>query len=236
MILLNYYKQVKENITKELFKAGIKNVKIHLYNDSVFVNSVENTAPVILFKYKDVAWQTSSQREYRATVIFNIYVVLNTNKEQDYTQALTLSDIVNETVLLHPTQEEIQLNIQELEEGKQVRQLIPNVVQKVKENQQTVEGDFWEKNNFFIWEIQFETSLIESVYKKRYTLITNNVFSIEDLSDPVYKEEIKNKLASEGIDLDFYLSLSEDDKVKLVSDQVTHEVKSLKNKIVKLNK
>lgn len=225
MIVLDFYNQVKEQLYKTLYPKGIKDIRVLLYSDTVFSPSKTNKFPLFLFKYNDITWQTSSEREYKATVSFSVYIVLAPDKKQDYTKALLLANKVDQAILLYPTSKDIHDNRQAILKGDTNQELIANSVQKLKEKQCTVEEYSWEKNDYFIWEIQYATTLVEKTYKKKYTLLTNGAFKTEDLKDADKKEEIRNQLATMGIDLKTYLSLSKDQKAKLIDQELTYDVK-----------
>jgi len=245
MVLLDFYNQIKERLRVVNSSENGKAIKTVLYNDTVFLSDQLNDFPSFLFKYKDIEWQTSSEREYKASVLFSIYIVLPPNATQDYTTGLQLAQKVNEALLSKPStliikeeKEETVLKEERKEtfeevpvEEAELRQLIgedliTDSIQKLQEKQCTVEGEYWKKNDFFIWEIQYKTTLVEKSYKKRYTLLTNDAFKIQDLNNPINKEKIRLLLAEIGINLEDYLGLDEKDKVKLLEQSIQHIIQT----------
>lgn len=206
MILKHYYEQKKQQILAVVNK-GLSSkdaIELGLFNDLVFKPKSKATFPLIMFKYNDIIWNTSSENEYKADVNFSVFIVLNTSFEKDYIESFDLAQKIDTAILLHPTQSEIRQNKEDLIAEKTEISLITNSAFKIREGQYTVEDDNWEKSEYFIWEINYKTTLIERAYKKRYTMVANNAFVKADLNTEAKKEEVKNSLKKLGYNLDDY--------------------------------
>ncbi|MFZ0597624.1 MAG: hypothetical protein WAM46_11645, partial [Flavobacterium sp.] len=70
MILKDFYTEKKIAIENELSTFA---PTVHLYSDAIF--KTEITAPVVMFKYDTITWETSSEKNYKADVAFCLYVV-----------------------------------------------------------------------------------------------------------------------------------------------------------------
>ncbi len=221
MILKEYYEQKKQAILKKVGEEG-RSINVELFNDSVFTNTDYNF-PLILFKYKNIVWNTSSEQEYKADVEFSICVVLSPTRA-DYLEVFDIANQVDQAILLNPTRGDIIQNKDDISLDDTILPLITNSTFKTSEGQYVVEDDFWEKNNFFIWEINYKTTLIETAYKKRYALVSNGFFEKKDLR-PKNIEELRNKLSAIGFDLNDYHLVERDGKKLL-------EIKKIKEQLV----
>ncbi len=236
MILKEFYTQKKGVITtlvNEKRNAG-EQISIGLFNDLVFKAKAKVTFPLLMFKYNHVDWTTSSENEYKADVDFSVFVVLNTDFENDYLESFDLAKQIDRAILLHPTDLELTKNRKALEKQETTSQLITNSAFKVKECQFTVEDDNWEKNEFFIWEINYKTTLIEKEYKKRYTMVTNGAFSKANLRNEKRKEKVKESLRVLGYDLNDYYEVEENGKKLLVFKKINEKI-NVNKKEVNLN-
>ncbi|MEM6829931.1 MAG: hypothetical protein AAF551_05405 [Bacteroidota bacterium] len=195
MVLLNYYIQIKNQLEKVLVDRGKPSVSVSFYSDTVFTAPEAVRFPLLLFKYDRVDWQTSAEREYKASVSFCVYVVMEPEAQHDYTEALQIASMVDRAILLTPSS---------LSNENEV--VTAGSIHKCCEKQCTVDEYPWEKNQYFIWEITYETTLIERALKKNYTLLTNGVFTKQELDDPDRRLAIENQLAQKGIVLEDYLS------------------------------
>ncbi|AXT59712.1 hypothetical protein D1816_04855 [Aquimarina sp. AD10] len=230
MILQQYYEQKKEKIDS-IVNAESNRVRIGLYSDRVFDEEDEDE-PVIMFKYNDVVWNTSSEKEYKADVDFSVYIVLNDKFERDYIESFEIARQVDEAILLHPNRSEIIINNEAIADGETEIELIKNSALKVKECQYTVEEDHWKKNNFYIWKITYKTTLIEKEYKKRYTMISNGAFNRRELEQK--EEQVRVNLRKLGYDLDDYNNVEYNGKQLLVLKNVKEKLTINKDKKVTL--
>lgn len=177
MILETYYEQKKEKIEELLVDK-----QVHLYNDYAFTTTGASsfTFPLLMFRYDDVSWTTSSEKEYKADVTFCIDIVYSPNASENM-DMFDLAAKVDDAVLKFPTRNDIIGN----------ETLISNSVLKLREENLSLENDYWEKSNYKIWRITYKTTLIEKDQKQKYTLITNrDVFPTS--------EDLNNYLSSEG--------------------------------------
>ncbi len=236
MILKEFYTQKKGVITALVNekRKPEEQISIGLFNDLVFKSKSKVKFPLIMFKYNHVKWNTSSENEYKADVDFSVFVVLNTDFENDYLESFDLAKQIDKAILLHPTKTELIENNEALEKGETSAQLITNSAFKIKECQATVEDDNWEKNEFFIWEINYKTTLIEKEYKKRYTMVTNGSFSKANLKNEKRKEKVKESLRELGYDLNDYYEKEKDGKKLLIFKEVK-ETLNVNNKKINLN-
>ncbi len=233
MILQQYYEQKKEKIDS-IVNANGNRVRIGLYSDRIFDEEDEDE-PVIMFKYSDVVWNTSSEKEYKADVCFSVYIVLNDKFEKDYIESFELARQVDQAILLHPNRSEIRSNQEAISNGDTEIELIKNSALKVMEGQYTVEEDNWKKNNFYIWEIKYKTTLIEKEYKKRYTMISNNAFKKRQLDGGEKEALVRKNLLALGYDLDDYKEVEYNGKKLLVFKKVKEELSINNTKEVVLN-
>ncbi|MEP0263805.1 hypothetical protein [Dokdonia sp.] len=177
MILREFYLDKKERIEAEMgFSGSIPDIT--LYNDNVFRNPPIST-PTLLFKYDCVDWETSSEQTYKADVTFCIYIILPLQgtlaSAQSYEDVFDISQNIDKAIL---SREETTRSTGAM--------LNTNSTFKIKEKQYcNHEQDNWEKTNYFIWEISYKTTLVETELKKRYRLIYNGV-SEEDLISQGY--------------------------------------------------
>lgn len=169
MILKNFYTEKKAAITDNLTNVANVVPRVHLYSDSVFNETITTT--IIMFKYDAIDWQSSSEKTYKADVNFSIYVVLpkaNTNWN-NYEEAFEIAAKIDKAILSKPTIGSIHSS---------------HSTFKVHEKQVlNSNANYWNKSDYFIWEIAYKTTLVENVLKKKYTLITNGTTAdaIEDL-------------------------------------------------------
>ncbi|GAA4271636.1 hypothetical protein U6A24_13705 [Aquimarina gracilis] len=235
MILQQYYEQKKDKILSIVNADRPKRndkIQVGLYSDSIFRGGDEERNPVIMFKYNEVVWNTSSEQEYKADVEFSIYIVLNNKFERDYIESFELAQQVDQAILLHPNKSEIRQNKEDIASGVTEIELITNSGFKIREGQYTVEEDHWEKNNFYIWEISYKTTLVEKEYKKKYTMLTNKFFTRGDLRRR--EEEVRKNLRKLGYDLDDYNQVTYNGKDLLVFKNVKEQLEINKQKNVDL--
>lgn len=221
MILKKYYEQ-KSNSIKTLLSNQFGDITVALYSDTVFTDT-SYSFPLVLFKYEKVAWNTSSEKEYKADVDFSVYIVLSPS-QSDYLEAFDIANSIDRAVLLHPNKQDLKQNKAAIAADPSVSELITNATFKVSECQHTVDDDFWEKNNFFIWEIGYKTTLIETIYKKRYTMITNDSFTESEVQNNT--EEIRLKLIELGFDLDDYYLAQKDGKPLLIFKNIEEQLET----------
>lgn len=233
MILQQFYEQKKAKIDQIINRNRPPGdqVRIGLFNDRVFSTANNNnktgTFPVVMFKYDEVIWNTSSEKEYKADVHFCIYIVLDADFNDDYLESFELARQIDEAILLNPTGEDIRLNKIEVERGITDIELITNATFKVREGQYTVEEYNWEKNNFYIWEMSYKTTLIERTYKKRYTMISNEFFTQEDLDDTDKRDQLAINLKKIGYDLNDYYVEGATDQKYLVLQNIDEKIQLL---------
>jgi hypothetical protein len=167
MILKDFYTEKKTAIETE-FTSNAPTV--HLYSDAVFKTAIET--PLVMFKYDTISWETSSEKNYKADVTFCLYVVLpvGTISSTSYEEAFEIASRVDKAVLSNS-------NLNAL--------IDTNSTFKVKERQCNNDEVYWSKNDYFIWEITYKTTLIENTLKKKYILF-NNGLSNEALEELGY--------------------------------------------------
>jgi len=167
MILKDFYSEKKNAIETE-FSTNAPTVQ--LYSDAVFKTTIDK--PLVMFKYDTISWETSSEKNYKADVSFCLYIVLpissftSTSYEEVFEMAYRL-----DKAILSPAASNAFIDT--------------NSTFKVKEKQYVNEDVYWDKNNYFIWEITYKTTLIENILKKKYILF-NNGLSNEELEDLGY--------------------------------------------------
>ena len=167
MILKDFYSEKKNAIETE-FSTNAPTVQ--LYSDAVFKTTIDK--PLVMFKYDTISWETSSEKNYKADVSFCLYIVLpissftSTSYEEVFETAYRL-----DKAILSPAASNAFIDT--------------NSTFKVKEKQYVNEDVYWDKNNYFIWEITYKTTLIENILKKKYILF-NNGLSNEELEDLGY--------------------------------------------------
>lgn len=231
MILQQYYEQKKAKIDSivNADRPGNRQIRIGLYNDRVFRDSEDSRDPVIMFKYGDVVWNTSSEKEYKADIDFCIYVVLQGRFANDYIESFEIARQIDRAILLHPDRAEIRQNKEDISSGATDIELITNSAQKVREGQYTVEEDHWDKNDFYIWKISYKTTLIEKEYKKKYTMITNRFFTKRKLENN--EQQVRRDLSDLGYDLNDYYEVTYNGQDLLVFKKVREqlEINDLKN-------
>ena len=166
MILKDFYTEKKSALLTEFGFYSTINPVVHLYTDTIF--KADLPQPVIMFKYDTIEWETSSEKTYKADVDFCAYIVLpivSTTPLTMYEEAFEMAHIVDRAIL----------------STKNANAFIDtNSTFKVSEKQCTNEHEYWNKNDYFIWEITYKTTLIENTLKKRYTLLKNGA-SDDDL-------------------------------------------------------
>ncbi len=222
MILKDFYAQ-KKGIISSLINENLnpKNqIPVGLFNDLVFKPKANVNFPLVMFKYNHIDWNMSSENEYKADVDFSVFIVLDSDFKDDYLEVFDLAKKIDDAILLHPTSSEIRENKEAIENEEDVSELIANSAFKIKECQFTVEDDNWEKNEFFIWEINYKTTLIERTYKKRYTMISNQFFTESELSNNAEREKVKESLRKIGYDLNDYYEKEIDGKKLLVFKEI----------------
>ncbi len=162
MILKDFYTEKKNAIETE-FTSNAPTVQ--LYSDAIFKASIET--PVVMFKYDTVNWETSSEKNYKADVSFCLYIILpvETISSTSYANAFDIAQRIDKAIL---------------SKNNNNAAIDTNSTFKIKEKQCTNEHTYWNKNDFFIWEITYKTTLIENILKKKYILF-NNGLSNEEL-------------------------------------------------------
>ena len=235
MILEQYYIQKKKKIDEIINSERPiqEKIEIGLYNDKVFKRlGDDKKKPLIMFKYDNVEWNTSSEKEYKANVDFCMYIVLHNSFEEDHIESFALANQIDRAILLHPTRTDIKRNKEAIEQGASEVELITNSAIKTSEGQYTVADEYWEKNDFYIWKIAYRTTLIEREYKKRYTMISNNFFTQYDLD--TNREELSEKLRAIGFDLNDYDVVEQDGKQLLVIKNVEERINVGSKKTIEL--
>jgi hypothetical protein len=167
MILKDFYTEKKNAIETE-FTSNAPTVQ--LYSDAIFKDSIET--PVVMFKYDTVDWETSSEKNYKADVSFCLYIILpvETISSTSYANAFDIAQRIDKAILSNSNSNAA---------------IDTNSTFKIREKQCTNEHTYWNKNDYFIWEITYKTSLIENILKKKYILF-NNGLSNEELEDLGY--------------------------------------------------
>ncbi|KFF06421.1 hypothetical protein [Flavobacterium reichenbachii] len=167
MILKEFYIEKKNAIESEFNSTS---PTVHLYSDAVFKTAIES--PLVMFKYNAISWETSSEKNYKADVSFCLYIVLPVGSinAASYEEAFEIAHRVDKAVLSNN-------NVNSFIDA--------NSTFKVKEKQCSNEEVYWSKNDYFIWEITYKTTLIENALKKKYILF-NNGLTNEELEDLGY--------------------------------------------------
>lgn len=156
MILKDFYNEKKNAIETEFNSNALT---VQLYSDAVFKNNIEN--PIVMFKYDTIAWETSSEKNYKADVSFCAYIVLPVD-------TISLTNYENVFEMAHRIDKAI------LSDSKNAF-IDTNSIFKVKEKQYNNDKVYWNKNDYFIWELTYKTTLIESALKKKYILFNNGL-------------------------------------------------------------
>ncbi|MFC4636197.1 hypothetical protein ACFO3O_19980 [Dokdonia ponticola] len=173
MILKEFYLDKKARIEAEAgFSGAIP--EITLYNDNIFLTSIQ--VPTILFKYKNINWETSSEQTYKADATFCIYIVLPLQGKraanQNYEVVFDIAQNIDKAILSR--------------NATATPLIDSNSTFKIKEKQYcNHEQDNWEKTDYFIWEISYKTTLVETELKKRYKLVYNGA-TVEELENQGY--------------------------------------------------
>lgn len=167
MILKDFYTEKKNAIEME-FTSNAPTVQ--LYTDTIFKDSIET--PVVMFKYDIVNWETSSEKNYKADVSFCLYIILpvETITSTSYANAFDIAQRIDKAIL---------------SKSHSNAGIDTNSTFKIREKQCTNEHTYWNKNDYFIWEITYKTTLIENILKKKYILF-NNGLSNEELEELGY--------------------------------------------------
>ncbi|TDW46568.1 hypothetical protein EV144_106240 [Flavobacterium sp. 270] len=167
MILKGFYNE-KKNAIETGFPSDAP--AVHLYSDAIFKTSIET--PIVMFKYDVVNWETSSEKNYKADVSFCLYIVLpvDTISSTSYANAFDIAHRIDKAVLSNTNTNTLLDNYSTF---------------KIREKQCTNEHTYWNKNDYFIWEITYKTTLIENILKKKYILF-NNGLSNEELEELGY--------------------------------------------------
>lgn len=161
MILKEFYNQKKSAIEAEFTSnAPTVDLYVHLYSDTVFNTPVET--PIVMFKYDTIAWETSSEKTYKADVSFCLFIVLpvGTISSTSYENAFEIAHRIDKAVLSNISSNAF---------------IDTNSTFKVMEKQCTNENNHWDKNDYFIWKITYKTTLIENTLKKKYILFNNGL-------------------------------------------------------------
>ncbi|TDX11198.1 hypothetical protein [Flavobacterium sp. S87F.05.LMB.W.Kidney.N] len=166
MILKEFYKEKKKAIETEFISDSLT---VHLYSDAIFKTPIEK--PIVMFKYDNIFWETSSEKNYKAEVSFCLYVVMPSGSESsNYEDVFEIAQRIDKSVLSADISNSL---------------IDTNSTFKIKEKQYCNEYDYWTKNDYFIWEITYKTTLIENILKKKYILF-NNGLSNEELEELGY--------------------------------------------------
>lgn len=165
MILKEFYIEKKKAIETEFNSDALT---VHLYSDAVFKTPVE--APTVMFKYDNIFWETSSEKNYKADVSFCLYVVMPIGTVSNYEGVFEIAQRIDKSILSANNNNVL---------------IDTNSTFKVKEKQHSNEYDYWNKNDYFIWEITYKTTLIENILKKKYILF-NNGLTNEELEELGY--------------------------------------------------
>lgn len=167
MILKDYFNEKKNAIETELSTDAIT---VQLYSDAVYKTTIDK--PLVMFKYDTISWETSSEKNYKADVSFCLYIVLpiGSLSSTSYEEVFEIAHHLDKAVL-SPTGSNAFIDT--------------NSTFKVKEKQYTNENFYWLKNDYFIWEITYRTTLVENLLKKKYILF-NNGLSNEALEELGY--------------------------------------------------
>lgn len=185
MILKEFYKEKKSAIEKEFsFNAPA----VHLYTDTVFKNTIP--LPTIMFKYDVISWETSSEKNYKADVAFCLYIIMPIGIVSSYEDVFDIACNIDKAILSTTNTNSF---------------IDKHSTFKIKEKQYTNEDAYWEKNNYFIWEITYKTTLIENDLKKKYILFNNGLSTkaLEDMGYNLTSEiiAINTEPIKESIDL-----------------------------------
>lgn len=157
MILKEFYTEKKKAIETEFISAS---QTVQLYSDAVFKNTIEK--PIVMFKYDTITWETSSEKNYKADVSFCIYIALPIDivSSTSYKNVFEMAQRVDKAIL----------------SGNSNNAFIDtNSTFKVKEKQCNNDNVYWSKNDYFIWEITYKTTLVENTLKKKYILFNNGL-------------------------------------------------------------
>lgn len=167
MILKEFYNEKKSAIETE-FSTNAP--RVQLYSDAVFKTAIQ--APLVMFKYDSISWETSSEKNYKADVSFCLYIVLpiGSASSTSYEEVFEMAHRLDKAVLSATSNNAF---------------IDTNSTFKVKEKQYNNEEVYWNKNDHFIWEITYKTTLIENILKKKYILF-NNGLSNEALEELGY--------------------------------------------------
>jgi len=167
MILKDYFNEKKNAIETELSTDAIT---VQLYSDAVYKTTIDK--PLVMFRYDTISWETSSEKNYKADVSFCLYIVLpiGSLSSTSYEEVFEIAHHLDKAVL-SPTGSNAFIDT--------------NSTFKVKEKQYTNENFYWLKNDYFIWEITYRTTLVENLLKKKYILF-NNGLSNEALEELGY--------------------------------------------------
>ncbi len=167
MILKDFYTEKKNAIETEFTSNA---PAVHLYSEAVFKTAINE--PLIMFKYDAISWETSSEKNYKADVSFCLYVVLpvGTISSTSYENVFDIASKIDKAILSSSSANSF---------------IDSNSTFKVKEKQYNNEEVYWSKNDYFIWEITYKTTLVENTLKKKYILF-NNGLSNEALEDLGY--------------------------------------------------
>ena len=165
MILKQFYNQKKEALKNKLSADFESNPKVHLYTDAVFDEAI--SVPVVMFKYDGVHWETSSEKTYKADVLFSIHIVMPKNEVnlEAYEDVFDLAQSIDSVILSGHVSDAF---------------IDTHSTFKVHEKQWlNSQSSYWNKNDYFIWEIGYKTTLVENALKKKYNLIRNGVLESE---------------------------------------------------------
>lgn len=158
MILKDFYTEKKNALETEFSTQPAITASIHLFSETVFKNTI--STPVVMLKYDSIAWESSSEKTYKADTTFSVYLVLPKSSplsETSYLNAFEIARRIDKAIFSKSNNPAIDTNS----------------TFKVQEKQWTNDNDNWEKNDYFIWQLTYKTTLIENTLKKKYRLIYN---------------------------------------------------------------
>ncbi|MFK7000193.1 hypothetical protein [Flavobacterium oreochromis] len=159
MILKHFYKEKLSILKNELNSLTKESPTIHLYTEDIFNNDI--TTPIFMFKYDTIKWESSSEKTYKADVLFSISIVLpkTQNLLENYELAFDYAQKIDTAILTKNHNNKFIDN---------------HSTFKIEEKQHiNANQSHWTKDNFFIWEITYKTTLVENTLKRKYILINN---------------------------------------------------------------
>ncbi|WP_291152224.1 hypothetical protein [Flavobacterium sp. UBA7680] len=160
MILKEFYNEKKNAIETEFNSTALT---VRLFSDAVFKTSIET--PIVMFKYDTISWETSSEKNYKADVNFCTYIVLPIGvSSTSYEEVFEIAYHIDKAVLSNNNNNSL---------------IDTNSTFKIREKQYNNDNVYWNKNDYFIWEIAYKTTLVENILKKKYILFNNGLSNQE---------------------------------------------------------